>query len=249
MQLHLLISDAFPRLRKFKEENDKRSFNESMKKLLPGINRYVATWLHRAVINNSIPAGKYKVADFVDELYIQSYDHFHQVNSSEHLSSWLFKKADQLLDDTKIEEEFDHFFFENIDNYTKVEWEEMEEKYSTDSGGDMVMIAELDDTSYPKNDYILADVFIEDNDKEVIEKLDEKFTEEQISRHIDMVLNLLSTPASTVFELAVRDKFQVDEIALIKRITVREVKEHLAFATEKIQVSFEKRYLRNLLGR
>ena len=50
----------------------------------------------------------------------------------------------------------------------------MEEKYSIDGGGDFVMIAELDDLSYAKNDYTLRDAFVEDKGKGIIEKLDQE---------------------------------------------------------------------------
>ncbi len=242
-EFHVLINEIFPTLNIFKKENSQLEFNHAIGKLLPEVKKYIAKWLSHAVNDNKAPAGKYKVEDFVDELYIQAYDHFHEVKNSNNLHNWLFEKTDELLEDVEVEEEFDNYFIDNIDNYTKVEWDAMEENFSTDGGGDFVMIEELDDHSYSKNEYVLEDVFIEDHEQELIAKLSKQLSREQINRHVDMVLRRLSIPVRTVFDLAIIQQFKINEIAQIKHTSIQEVQKILIRARNVIRVSFEKRYL------
>lgn len=239
---HTIVRDSFIQLQKFKMQDDQAAFNSSMEKILPGVKSYIAHWLSRAIKNEKIPLGKYKVDDFVDELYIMAYDHFQEVKSDKDLHTWLFKKTDELIEDTEVEEDFDNFFFKNIDNYTKDEWAEMEEKYSTDGDGDFVMEEELDDPSYSKNDYALADVFIKNEEKPIIEKLDKELKVEQINRHISFVLHHLPLIETSIFDLAIRQAFKAEEIAKIKHISVAQVEKHLSNARNSIRVSFETRY-------
>lgn len=239
---HAIVRDTFLQLQEFKKQDDQTAFNDSMEKILPGVKNYVAHWLSHAIKNEKIPSGKYKIDDFVDELYIMAYDHFQAIKSDKDFHIWLFRKTEELLEDTEVKEDFDKLFFKNIDNYTKDEWAEMEEKYSIDGGGDFVMEEELNDLSYHKNDYVLADVFIEDGEKPIIEKLSKELKEQQINRHINFVLHHLPLTEITVFDLAVRQVFKPEEIAKIKQISLTEVEEYLSNVRHSIRVSFKKRY-------
>lgn len=242
-EFHTLVTSTFPRLVEMKEQNDRKGFNELMMKLLPGVKKYIARRLGTAVRNGQIPSMKYKVEDFVDELFIKAYDHIQEVKADKDFHAWLFKKADELLEDAIVEEEFDNTFFENIDNYGKLEWDEMEEKFSTDGNGHLLMEEELDDISYPKHDYTLADVFVEDKSDDLIEKLNRELNEAEIHRHIDVVLQRMPANLSTVFDLAVNQHFPLDEIATIKQLAIEEVERQLAEARRLIRLSFEKRFL------
>ena len=68
-------------------------------------------------------------------------------------------------------------------------------------------------------------------------------SKEQINHHLDMMLNRLPISARTVFDLAIKQNFGLNEIATIKRIPVQEVEQYLCFAKENIHLAFEKRYL------
>src|SRR5690606_21071916 len=138
------------------------------------VKRYIGKNLQTALYKGSIPKNKYKTDDFINQLFIEAYEHFAEVGNEKELHTWLFKKADELIDDVVTEEEFDDFFLKNIDTYSKPEWDAMEQKFSTDGDGDLVMIEELDDLSYDKHDYILKDIFIEDDKKALMQQLDEK---------------------------------------------------------------------------
>jgi len=241
-EFNVFVASTFSDMVQFKKENDKLDFNNLLLKDLHQVKRYITKRLSTALTKGNLPKGKYKVDDFIDQLFIEVYDHFDEVQNKEELHLWLFKKADELLDDTIADEEFDDYFFRNIDDYSKPEWDAMEEKFSTDGGGDYVMIDELDDISYPKNDYILNHVFIEDDKKQLIDKLDKELGEENIRKHAEMVLHNLPLPMRTVFELATEYQFTLEEIAIIRNQRFEEVSQLMEDARKNLEASFFNRY-------
>ena len=241
-EFNVFVASTFSDLKRFKKENKKAEFNSLLLKTLHQVKQYITSRMSTALSKGDLPKGKYKVDDFIDQLFIEVYDNFDSVKNEKELHPWLFKKADELLEDTITDEDFNEYFFKNIDNYSKPEWDEMEENYSTDGGGDYVMIEELDDISYPKNDYILNHVFVEDNKQKIQDKLDKELSDENINKHVNMVLYNLPLPMRSVFQLASEFQFSIEEIALIRSQSLEEVQQLLESAHKSIEVSFLNRY-------
>jgi len=243
VEFHQFVTRSYADLIRLKKEENKSSFNELMLKILPQVKIYIVKKLNKAIKDGTIPKGKYKADDFIDQLYIETFDHIDEIENEKDLYPWLFKKVDELLEDTKIDEEFDDFFFKNIDNYSKQEWDAMEEKYSRDADGDFVMLEELDDISYNKNNYTLNNVFVENKEPQIIEALDKKLSEERIHKHIQMVVQQLPERMQTVFDLAASHQFKPSDIAKIKKISTQEVVKLLNKTRDTIKISLKKRFL------
>jgi DNA-directed RNA polymerase specialized sigma24 family protein len=243
-EFHIFVASTFSDLEKFRKKGDKSEFNELLLKDLPQIKRYIAKRLNIALSKGNLPRGKYKTDDFLDQLFIEAFDHFEEVKNKEDLYLWLFKKADEILEDTIVDEEFDELFLKNIDDFSKPEWDEMEEKFSTDGDGDLVMMEDLDDISYRKNDYILNHVFVEDDNDEIIKKLDSEWGPDGLRKHTEMVLYHLPLPMRTVYELATEFHFDIEEIAKIRNHTKEEVRQLLESARKILETSFVNRMLR-----
>lgn len=241
-EFHIFVASTYSDLKKIKDSGDKTAFNELLLKDLPQVKRYITKRLNTALSKGNLPRGKYRPEDFLDQLFIEVYDHFDEVDGKADLYPWLFKKADELLEDTIIDEEFDEYFFENIDDFSRPEWDEMEEKFSTDGDGDLVMIEELDDSSYPKNDYVLNHVFVEDDKKGFIDRLDKELGEENIRKHTAMVLHHLPMSMRAVFELATQYHFDVAEIAKIRNQSIQETSQLLENARKSLETSFFNRH-------
>ena len=241
-EFNVFVASTFSDLARFKKEDNQEAFNSLLLKTFHQVKRYITTRLSTALAKRNLPKGKYKPDDFIDQLFIEAYDHFDKVKGKEGLHPWLFKKADELLENRIIDEEFDDYFLKNIDDYSRPELDEMEEKYSTDGGGDYVMIEELDDISYPKNDYVLNHVFVEDYKKEIMNQLDKDLGEENIRRHVAMVLHNLPLPKRTVFELATVHQFTLEEITIIRNQSLEEVSLLLENTRKVLEASFFNRY-------
>jgi DNA-directed RNA polymerase specialized sigma24 family protein len=241
-EFHKYVANAFVKLEELKKEQNRASFNEHLLKVLPRVEKYIENRLNREVANQKLDKGRYKKEDFIDQLFLLVYDNFDEVLTAKELHTWLFKKADELLEDALVEEEFDSLFFDNIDDYTKIEWDEMEEKFTTDGDGDLIMFDELDDISYRKKDYILKNIFLEDNQDENMAKLDKEIRASEIQKHIHTVLFNLPRPVQTVYELFTVHQFNVPEIAKIQNRTEVEINDLLKAARESLKLSIIGRF-------
>ncbi|RYM34022.1 sigma-70 family RNA polymerase sigma factor [Brumimicrobium glaciale] len=236
------VEITFRQLVKLKKENNKESFNEELLKILPEVKNYINGRITSAMKKGNLPKGKYKAGDFYNQLFIEVYDHIEELKDDKDFYLWIFKKTNELLEDVIVEEEFNDFFFKNIDDYSKPEWDAMEEEFSTDGDGDLMMIEELDDISYKKNDYTLNHVFIEGGKNEFVEKIDRNLNQESIDKHIQMVLHNLTLPMQTVFELSTQQMLSLHEIAQVRSCTEKEVANLLNDARETLQKSLLNRY-------
>ncbi|WP_178985552.1 sigma-70 family RNA polymerase sigma factor [Winogradskyella helgolandensis] len=241
-EFDVFVASTFSDLKKFKRENKKADFNKLLLTDLYEVKRYIIKRLSTALTKGNLPQNKYKADDFLDQLFIEVYDHIDEVENEKKFYPWLFKKANDLLDDKIEEEDFDDIFLKNIDTYSQPEWDEMEEKFSTDGGGDLLLIEELDDMSYNHNDYILNHVFIEDEEKDWIEKIDKDLSAKDIENQIALVLHHLPLEMRTVFQLSTVQHLELGDIAQIQNITFETVKLHLATAKNALKVSFMNRY-------
>ena len=244
-ELRVTIKESLPNLMKLKKEENKTEFNNLLLQLVPNIRRYIIKRIKTAIQKNHFPKNKYLPNDFIGQLFIETYDHIEAFKNEKEFYLWLFKKTNELLEDAIEEEEFDEIFFKNIDDYSKPEWDEMQENYSTDAGGDLLMIEELDDRSYNHNDYTLNHVFVENKEKSLIDKIDKNLNAEEIKNHIAMVLHHLPLPMRTVYELHTDQHLELQEIAQIRNNTLEEVEQLLYKAKKALKMSFSNRYLVN----
>ncbi|WP_339656429.1 sigma-70 family RNA polymerase sigma factor [uncultured Maribacter sp.] len=241
--LRMIMKETYSKLVFFKSENNQKSFNKELLKIVPKIYRYVSKRLNSAVANGELNKGMFNPNDFTDQLFIEVYDHLKEINNENELHAFLYKKVDQLLEDSLVEEEFDHVFFDNIDTYTQPEWDAMEEKYSRDGDGDFVMLEEMDDRSLNKDDLTLDHVFITDEEKDLAEKLDASLNKDGIARHVQLVLDKMNTRMRTIFQLFANEGFTLNEIANIRDAKLSEVEKDLNEARKILRNSIEKRFL------
>jgi DNA-directed RNA polymerase specialized sigma24 family protein len=241
-EFRLFVTKSYSSLVNLKREENQTSFNELVLKILPEIRKYVNERLKTAIKKGHFSKKKYKADDIIDQLFITIYDNIEEVENENDFYLWLFKKTNVLLEDIIIEEEFNELFFTNIEEYSKPEWDEMQEEFSTDGGGDLLMIEELDDLSYNHNDYSLNHVFVENNEKKLVEKLDKQLGDDKINEHIELVLHNMSADMRIVFYLYTNQKLKIEEIAEIQKKTIHEVDKLLNDAKKVLQTSLFNRY-------
>ncbi|HDZ03448.1 hypothetical protein LCGC14_0266660 [marine sediment metagenome] len=241
--VRIIMKETYSKLVSFKRKENRESFNSELLKVLPQIYRYVSKRLNSAVANGKLNKGMFNPNDFTDQLFIEVYDNIDDIKTENELHIFLFKKVDELLEDSLVEEEFDHVFFENIDTYSKPEWDAMEENYTQDGDGDFLLLEEMDDKSLDKSNYSLNHVFITEEEKKLADKLDASLDKERIYRHIQLVLDKMNMPMRTVFELYANEGLTTEEIAEIRKATLTQVEELLSSARQLLKDSFEKRFL------
>ncbi len=241
---HIQIQQAFVLLKTLKKENKKEAFRDKFMELLPGIKQYIKNSIETASKKELLKQQGYGVDDFVNELYIYVYDHIEELENQGEFHLWLFEAIDKLIEDALIDEEFEDFFFKDIDDYSKQEWDAMEEEFSTDGDGDLVLLEELDDPRLDKNNYELRDVFKEDNEQELTEKLEKELSQERIDAHTKMVLKKLPMATQRVYDLYTLGGFDSKDIARIKRNQINAIDKLLAETQNILKTSFKSRFLK-----
>lgn len=241
-ELQLKIKKTLPALVKLKADDDRVAFNEMLLKILPEIRRYIWNKVRNAIQHGQLPKNKYQANDFIDQLFIEVYDHIESISNEDEFYIWLYKRTNTLIDDAIVEEEFDTLFLQNIDEFSKNEWNQLEEKFTVESDGDLIMKEELDDISYYKETYTLDDVFIENKENELFEKIDKALHKEDVDKHIQIVLHNLPARMRHVFELFTKQHLTISEIAEIENSTFENVQKLLNDARRGIKVSILNRY-------
>jgi DNA-directed RNA polymerase specialized sigma24 family protein len=153
----------------------------------------------------------------------------------------LFKRAEKLLDDMEVEEEFESYFYDNIDDYSRAELEEMKEAFSTDGDGDLVMMEELDDISYKNHHYLLKNIYLDDGHEDMMALMDTDAQQGRTQRHLDSVLFQLPPNMRSVFELATEQLFSTEDIARIKGVSLERIEKTLDRARELLRDSLKDR--------
>ncbi len=242
-KFYMSIVETFPDLKRLKKKGSREDFYKLILIILPKIKKYINGRLERAIGKGHFSKNKYSADEFIDQLFIEVYDHIDEVQNAEDFYTWLFKKTEDLLEDTIVEEEFDEFFFRNINDFSQREWEEMEEKFSVDASGDLQMLEDLDgDEVSLNNEYSLDKVFVRNDERELIANLDRELTKEKIDRHVKMVLHKLPLPMQIVFDLFTNHHLTLEEIAEIKGSTKEEVRQLLFNAQRTLKASIYNRY-------
>jgi DNA-directed RNA polymerase specialized sigma24 family protein len=241
---HIQIQRAFVVLKDLKKDNKKDAFRDEFMGLLPAIKLYIKNSIETASKKELLKQQGYSVGDFVNELYIYVYDHIEELENQDEFHIWLFEAIDKLIEDALIDEEFEDFFFKDIDDYSKQEWDAMEEEFSTDGDGDLVLLEELDDPRLNKNNYELRDVFKEDTEQELTEKLEKELSQERIDAHTKMVLKKLPMATQRVYDLYALSGFDSKDIARIKRNQINAIDTLLDETQNILKTSFKSRFLK-----
>ncbi|UKN01053.1 hypothetical protein K6119_15085 [Paracrocinitomix mangrovi] len=241
--IYLNLSDLWDELLNSRNSDNQTVFNKLIADSTPELRKYIARRLRVSIKKGKLPARKYKVDDFVNELYLAAYDKITDFTSAQQFGNWLYQKTDQILEDTIVDEEFDDFFFQNIEQYTSDEWKSMEENYYMDADGDYIMAEELNDPSYPDYEYQLKDVFVDNDQDALIQKISDKLTEEEINKHIKLVVSNLPFEERVAYQLSIINRLKDVDIASITKSVVEDVSSKIKNAKDKIVKSFHSRYV------
>lgn len=236
---HRYVNDNFETLKKLREEDQKEAFNNLLLKVLSETKRYIARGIRTALAKGIISHNKYKAEDLFDQLILDVYDNLDKVEDKKDFHAWLFRKAEKLLSDMEVEEEFESYFYDNIDDYTRAEMQGMKEEFSTDGGGDLILLEELDDISYKNHNYLLKNIFLDDAHEDLMALFEKGKDMQRTQVHLDKVLLSLPPNMRSVFELATEQLFSPEDIAHIKGLSVPDIERMLDKARELLRDSLK----------
>ena len=235
------VNDNYETLKTLKETDQREAFNELLLKVLADTRRYLTRGLRVALSKGVISHNKYEPEDLSDQLIIDVYDHLEEAGDKDQFHTWLFKRAVKLLDDLEVSEEFDTYFYDNIDDYSRAELEKLQEPWSADGDGDFILMDNLDDISYKDHTYIMKNIFLDDAHEDMMALMESKDSRESTQRYLNAVLYRLPPVMRSVFELSTEQLFTAEEISRIKGIPEGQVETMLERAKELLRESLKDR--------
>ena len=241
-EFHKFVNNQFESLKRLRDEDKGKAFNELLITVLPDIKRYITRGLRIALSKGVISHNKYKPDDLFDQLIIDIWDNLHEVNDKDAFHAWLFKRAEGLLEEMEVEEEFVSYFYDDISAYSRAEQDQMLEEFSTDGDGDLVMIEELDDISYKNHDYLLKNIFLDDSHQEMMALMEQDNAQTKPARLMESALFRLPPNMRSVFELATEQLFTLEDISLIKGNSIEQIEKMLDRARYLLRTTLKKEF-------
>jgi len=108
-EARIVIKKALPNLRKLKTEQNQAEFNSLLLQAVPEIKNYINRRIKMAIEKGHFPKNKYATNDFIDQLFVETYDHIEEFDNEDEFSIWLYQMTNELLDDAFTKEEFDDY--------------------------------------------------------------------------------------------------------------------------------------------
>ncbi|MBD0777959.1 hypothetical protein HPE56_09140 [Maribacter sp. ANRC-HE7] len=134
-------------LARHKEENDFEQFYSKIATLEPDLKRFMARSLKVAENQGVIDRGYYSADELLDEIYIEVFKEFLDYIDVDKLKTILFSKAVQKIEEKKvIEQETPEYV--STEEMLKNEMNALDEAFTTQADGDLILNTELDDISY-----------------------------------------------------------------------------------------------------
>ncbi|MEM7102393.1 MAG: hypothetical protein AAF502_04605 [Bacteroidota bacterium] len=134
-----------------KRKERKTDFRKMLKVNLPSIRNYISRVFDKATKDEAWMENQYQFEDVLDEVYLHLFERFeeHPEQASE-FKKWLYAEVNDVLKSILKEETFNKDYLESYEVLLEEETKSLEEAYSVEHGGGLVMMEDLDDPSYQK---------------------------------------------------------------------------------------------------
>ncbi len=159
-------------LYRHKEENDFEQFYNKISSLVPDLKKFTARSLKAAESRSAIDRGFYNAEGILDEIFLEVFKDFIDIIDEEKLKTILFSKAVQKIEEKKIIEQETPDYLPT-EEMLKQELDALDEKFTTQADGDLILNTELDDISYKQHTERPSNVILDETlEQQLIKKLD-----------------------------------------------------------------------------
>lgn len=227
-------------LAEMKQESDKKRFLELLEKALPALKGYLRRRISQAEQYRKMRLRAGSAKDLLNELYLRLYDTYRlHIDSRDAFIVWLYREADRLLDE-KLSDQEREMKVEDIEQLRKKERKSMEEEFSVDGDGELVMQEELEESDpelLPQSGEM--DLYglhlIIDEEEKLLDAIESGSGDEDLDKRVMQLLAALPQRQQEVYELYYLEELNPEQIALIKEMNVEEVNETLEKVREYVQ--------------
>ncbi|GEM_PF-343821 len=232
-------------LEDYKKGGERESFVQLLSKLLPEVRAYIGRRLRMAEAAGLVPKGMYSPQGLADEVWLRAWERYDQdaLEHQQNFKVWIYKIAEEVLDEQLREAEKEkNARAVSIEEWTAREMKEMEEHFSVDADGDLVLIEELDDISYHLDEYTTEDIELIDADEEaLLKKIEEEASadnipiDRKVRKRIKMALTRLPMQQRSIFDLHILQGLTTEEVAYIKNMNATEVEQTIHAVRQRIK--------------
>ena len=216
-------------------EKEREQFNHLIQQLSPSLKQYALRFLK---LHGKDRKTALTMQEMLDEIYIALFERFSERPAeTDKQSAWSYKIANETL--KKLLEQYTEEATHKVDFEALAEQEmkSLEEMYTRDADGDLVMYEELDDISYKTYG---AEILPMDQLSEYFSVSDVEDTSSAFYEHVSDVLESCDVFEKHVFELYWLDELTEEEISEANGVEIKKVKEIIENITEKIMTHLKK---------
>ncbi len=224
------MKTTFEQLKAYKAQSNQKNFTSLIEKYLPKLERYVKHRIKTYEAKRKLPVNYYSPADLLAEVYLRIYDDFDHIKDERQLKVKLFKTADEVLEEVVRKHDKK---FKKIPVYEllKEELKMLNEDFTADAEGDLVLIEELDDIEYKQDEFkpkiFLFDKTAESGFARVLNLSEEDFKNERFRNIFGNIYASLPELTRHVLDLAAQGELDDEEIAAVVGIESGQVREIL----------------------
>ena len=228
-------------LKEHKSRNDREAFNKKLHDILPQLKHYAKNRLRIAKAKKKMLSGVYSVDDIVEEVFLLAYENMiDDVVDYKEFKINLFKAVDEVMDRLMAKQE-DGGESISVEEIIGQEMKILEEDYTVEADGHLVMMEDLDDISYHLDD-AKPKVFILDSESEenIVKSLNlkEGLTSDMDKRKaLGKTYEELPDFSRDIFDLHTHARLTIEEIAEIKSIkadNVLQILEQVKFRIKSV---------------
>ncbi len=146
------MKTTFDQLKQHKTGRNQEDFNKVLDRLLPGLKRYVRHRIRIFELKGLLPKNYYVTADVIADIYLKLYEKPDKIHSEKALRIEAFRLADEILQ-SYVAQHNKPYKKLNVNDLLKEELKMLDETFTVDADGDLVLIEELDDISYKQDEF------------------------------------------------------------------------------------------------
>ncbi len=229
------MTTQFEQIKKHKAQRQIQDFYRSLDQYLPRLRKYVRYRIKTLEFDGKLPKNYYLPEDVIAEVYLKIYERFHEIENEKQLKLKLFQIADEIIQNY-VDQHKKPYKKIPVDEILKEELKILDESFTVDADGDLVLIEELDDISY-KQDQYKRKIYLFDKEAERqfarVLGLDEKDFEEEKFRAVFGNL-YASLPETTrrILDLIIHGDLTTEEAAWVAGVEESDV----AAVLERIKI-------------
>ena len=224
-------------LKSYKMDKNIDEFKKTLEGFLPELKKLVLYKLRQWEVKGEIPKGRYSADEITDDVYLKVFDEFHDSLIDErNLKVKMLAVSRELLNGIKEKHAQQTVSYEKL---VAEEMKELEENYTVDSEGELILMEDLDDISYDthgkKNIILLQDEHVDDL-AETFELPETEGLSDEDKQKIGKIYSDLPELTRSVVDHYVFVKLSAVQIAEIHNITEDDVN----WMLNRVKERFEK---------